>query len=68
MDFTTILQAISTVGFPIVCCIILMYYIKETTEKHKEETTAFAESLNQNTIVLQKLCDKLDLEREGNNE
>jgi hypothetical protein len=60
MDINVILQAITSVGFPIVMCIMLMYYIRETTAKHKEESDKFAEALNANTLVLQKLCDKLD--------
>lgn len=66
MDFTTVLQSVSTVGFPIVMCFILVWYIKDTNEKHKEETKQFTEALNKNTLVLQKLCDKLDLETDAN--
>lgn len=58
-----VLEAISTVGFPIAMCIALMYNNAKTTEKHKEETEAFTNALNENTLVLQKLCDKLDVER-----
>lgn len=64
MDINVILQAITSVGFPIVMCIMLMYYIRETTTKHKEESDKFAEALNANTLVLQKLCDKLDANME----
>ena len=64
MDFSTVLQAIATVGFPIVMCIVLMWYIKDTNDKHKEETKQFTEALNKNTLVLQKLCDKLGVESE----
>jgi hypothetical protein len=31
-------------------------------KSHREETKEFAEALNKNTLVLQKLCDKLDIE------
>lgn len=69
----TILEAITTVGFPIVCCGVLMYYqkytrdkdaeqLKELSETHAQENKAMADALNNNTIVLQKLCDKLDSE------
>lgn len=59
-----IVSIISTLGFPIGVCIMLMWYIRELTIKHQEETDKFTEALNQNTLVLQKLCDKLDIERE----
>lgn len=51
---------ISTLGFPIAMCLIMCYYINKINDAHKEETDKFAEALNNNTLVLQKLCDKLD--------
>nr|DAG50373.1 MAG TPA: YvrJ protein family protein [Caudoviricetes sp.] len=68
-----VINAITTVGFPIVCCGALMYYQKYTRDKdseqlkqlsvsHAEEMKTMADALNNNTIVLQKLCDKLDSE------
>lgn len=68
MDITVILQAITTVGFPIVMCLILMWYVMKSNESHKEETKDFTDALNRNTLVLQKLCDKLDIEMEEKNE
>lgn len=66
-----VLQAITTVGFPIVCCGVLMYYVKYIRDKdtemmadimarHSEEVNTMSAALNENTLVLQKLCDKLD--------
>lgn len=51
---------ISTLGFPIAMCLIMCYYINKINDAHKEETDKFAEALNNNTLVLQKLCDKID--------
>ena len=67
----TVLQAITTVGFPIVCCGVLMYYVKYIRDKdtemmadimarHSEEVNTMSAALNENTVVLQKLCDKMD--------
>lgn len=53
---------ISTLGFPIGMCLIMCYYINKINDAHKVETDKFAEALNNNTLVLQKLCDKLDNE------
>lgn len=53
---------ISTLGFPIGMCLIMCYYINKINDAHKVESDKFAEALNNNTIVLQKLCDKLDSE------
>ena len=40
----------------------MCYYINKINDAHKEETEKFAGALNNNTVVLQKLCDKLDSE------
>lgn len=53
---------ISTLGFPISMCLIMCYYINKINDAHKEETDKFADALNNNTVVLQKLCDRLDSE------
>lgn len=71
MDVTQIMQAIGTVGFPIVCSGAMMWYVKyitdknreeinNITEQHKEEISEVTQALNNNTLVLQKLCDILE--------
>lgn len=64
MDITAITQIISTVGFPIAMCCALLWYIKNLNDVRKEETEKFTDALNKNTLVLQKLCDKMGVERE----
>ena len=68
MDFNTLLQAITTVGFPIVMSVALLYEIKDMTTKHQEESNILSDSMNKNTLVLQKLCDVLGVEREDKEE
>lgn len=68
-------QLISTLGFPIVCCVALAIYVtkitqqnredtKELNKQHTEEMLEFKEdikeALNNNTIALNKLCEKLE--------
>lgn len=64
MEFNTFLQGISNYGFPIVMCLLMLWYAKDTNDKHKEEVEKFADALNRNTLVIQKLCDKLYAESE----
>lgn len=63
-------QIISTLGFPIAMCGVMAWYVKYSqdesnkridslNETHKEEVTSIKEALNNNTLVLQKLIDKL---------
>lgn len=59
MDGQVIINAISTVGFPIVMCLILLYVVNKQNEEHKEEMSKITESLNNNTLVIQHLTDTL---------
>lgn len=76
-------QLISTLGFPIVACISMALYVKEQTKsnredvkelnaQHSKEMNAFKdeikEALNNNTIALTKLCERLDREEGKENE
>lgn len=68
-----IITAISSVGFPIVACLLLGYYVKilmersdnrdaETRREHKEEVKQMTDAINNNNILLQRILDKLDKE------
>lgn len=70
MDFTSILQAIATVGFPIIACIGIAWFfnrvnenyradIKELSKRHQDEMKAMTETVSNNTLALQRLVDKL---------
>lgn len=54
-NFDRILQAISTTGFPIIVCLILMWYVNKQLDTHKEETNALKDVIAENTEMLQKL-------------
>lgn len=60
MDIQTITTAISTVGFPIVICLIMIYINEKQDERHNNEITTLKESLENNTIAITKLIEKLD--------
>lgn len=55
-----VLQAISTVGFPIVMCLVLCWYVYQSTQTHKEETEQLRLSLENNTIALTRLIEKME--------
>lgn len=54
-----IMQAITTVGFPIVACIVMGWYIKYITDKHEKEVTKMTEALNNNTLAINTLNERL---------
>ena len=71
MDTNTIITMIGSLGFPIVACIAMGWFfakvndnyrndIKEINANHKEEVKAMTEAINNNTLVIQKLIDKME--------
>lgn len=50
-----IVTAISTVGFPIVCTLLMMYLLVKENTSHKEETNALKDTINANTVILSEL-------------
>lgn len=57
MDIVTI---ISSVGFPIAACIGMGWYVKYQGDQHKDETKALTDALNNNTLAITKLVEKLE--------
>lgn len=77
MEWEGLLQAITTVGFPIVCCIAMMWYVKYVTdqnreeisklnEQHKQEMSEVTQAINNNTLALTRLCDMMQGGEHGN--
>lgn len=74
MDIATLL---GSYAFPVVACIVMAIYVKEITQNNREDTNALneqhtkemnafkdeiKEALNNNTIALTKLCERLERE------
>ena len=57
MDISAIVSIISTVGFPIVMCIIMFKYITTLTENHKEEIKLLKNSMSSNMYKLDQSID-----------
>jgi hypothetical protein len=60
MDLNTITQIISSVGFPIAMCIYVMYAMQKQTESHKTEIDELRKTIENNTVAIVKLVEKLD--------
>ena len=56
MDTAQVIELISSVGFPIVMCLILLHYMKQETAKHDNEVKHLTDTINANTKVLTELC------------
>lgn len=70
MDVNAIITLVGSLGFPIVACIGMAWFFSKTNENyrndikeiqlnHKTEMDSIKEALNNNTIALQKLVDKI---------
>ena len=59
MDVNTVIQLVTTLGFPIVCCIALFWRMIKSDENHKEEMDKLSEALNNNTLAINKLNERL---------
>lgn len=70
-----IMTMITTVGFPIVACLFMGWYVKYQTDnyrsevkdmqkEHKDEIQKVTEALNNNTLALQRLCDRMEKDGE----
>lgn len=60
MDIQVILQAISTVGFPIVVSAAMFWMVNKQSEQHKEEMDAVRASLDKNTLALLELKNAIE--------
>ena len=60
MDVSGLIQIVGSLGFPIVACIAVFWYLMKESENHKEEVNKLTEALQNNTIALTKLCDELE--------
>jgi len=59
MDVQTLAQLVSSLGFPIVVAGAMFWKMNKQDDDHKEEMNKITEAVNNNTLALQKLLDKL---------
>lgn len=52
MDANTITTVISTLGFPIACCMALFWYMITQRKLHQEETEKLAQTIQNNTEAI----------------
>lgn len=66
MDWGAVGQMIGTLGFPVVACIALFYFMMQQLSEHKEEINALKGALEANTIALVELKGLIEHERDKN--
>ena len=75
-DIGSVATLISTVGFPIVCCVAMALYVKYITDKnreevaelnreHKVEMSEVTTAITNNTLAMQQLADIINIKLGG---
>lgn len=60
MEINTVTQFISSVGFPIALCVYMVYTMQKESENHKTEINELTKTIENNTIAIVKLVEKID--------
>jgi len=55
-----IVKFIQNVGFPIACVVAMFWMWDRERQEHKNEAEKWTEAINNNTLIMQRLLDKLD--------
>lgn len=64
----SIVTAIGTVGYPIVCSLICMYYIARKDQEWQNAVDKLSSSISGNTTVINRLIDELNAREVINDE
>ena len=59
MDIDIMSQVVSNLGFPIACVIVMFFMWNKEREDHKTEADKWIEAINNNTLVMEKLLERL---------
>ena len=59
MDLNTISTIFANLGVPVSCLAVTFYLWYQEMQSHKEEVNKLQDALNNNTLVLQKLLDRM---------
>lgn len=57
-----VLNLLGNYAFPIIMCFIMAWYVRDSDTRHSKEVDALAQSIENNTLVMNKLLEKM---REG---
>ena len=79
MDFGQIVTAISSVGFPIIACVMIYKamlennkdfnsQVRDMMKLHSDEIKSLQKTVDDNTAVISRLIDRIDLMDRGNDD
>lgn len=59
MDINSLSTIFANLGVPVACLTVTFYLWYQEMQSHKEEVSKLQDALNNNTLVLQKILDRL---------
>lgn len=62
-----IAQIVATIGFPSAVCLLLLNYVKNLNETHREESKSYMQSIDANTTAIKELIVWLKNMKDGKN-
>lgn len=57
--YQAVASLISSIGFPIVMCLLMFKYTTDLNETHKEETNALKDAINELKVAITTLTERL---------
>lgn len=66
MDISTIADFISQLGVPVALLIAMFWLLDKERSDHKEEMKNLTTAINNNTIALTKLIERMDVNEQSN--
>lgn len=67
MEFDAVMAAIGSLGFPIVATILMGFLFVRFTDNYRADIKSMTEIVNNNTIAINKLTDRLEKESRDDN-
>lgn len=67
MDVSVISGLIGSLGFPIVACCYMAWSNEKESRRHEAETRSTIEAINNNTLALTKLAERLEVRTNSEN-
>ena len=61
MDYNAIVQTVSSVGVPIVMCLMLYNQMLKTEDVHKQEIAELRKAIENNTLALNNLTTRKEV-------
>ena len=58
-----VVQILGQGFFPIMVCGVLFWYVYKKDGQHKEEISELRKSIDNNTLVVQKLVDRMEVDK-----